>query len=104
MGRTLDRRGRIGRNDLAYHQVIKEHLDGGQVLLDRLRRIGMFFDIGRYVHGSNQPNVVSVLFGQRQKLSTGPCVSFAGLLWDTAIEEPCFAVSLRFWHAWRESA
>jgi hypothetical protein len=24
------------------------------------------------------------------------------LLWDTAIEEPCFAVSLRFWHAWRE--
>jgi hypothetical protein len=21
------------------------------------------------------------------------------LLWDTAIEEPCFAVSLRFWHA-----
>ena len=24
------------------------------------------------------------------------------LLWDAAIEEPCFAVSLRFWHAWRE--
>jgi hypothetical protein len=24
------------------------------------------------------------------------------LLWDLAIEEPCFAVSLRFWHAWRE--
>ena len=24
------------------------------------------------------------------------------LLWDTAIEEPCFAVSLRFWLAWRE--
>jgi hypothetical protein len=24
------------------------------------------------------------------------------LLWDTAIEEPCFAVSLRFWHAWRQ--
>jgi hypothetical protein len=24
------------------------------------------------------------------------------LLWDTAIEEPCFAISLRFWHAWRE--
>jgi hypothetical protein len=24
------------------------------------------------------------------------------LLWNTAIEEPCFAVSLRFWHAWRE--
>ncbi len=24
------------------------------------------------------------------------------LLWDTAVEEPCFAVSLRFWRAWRE--
>jgi hypothetical protein len=24
------------------------------------------------------------------------------LLWDAVIEEPCFAVSLRFWHAWRE--
>jgi hypothetical protein len=24
------------------------------------------------------------------------------LLWDTAIEEPCFSISLRFWHAWRE--
>jgi hypothetical protein len=25
------------------------------------------------------------------------------LLWDVAIEEPpCFAISLRFWHAWRE--
>ena len=24
------------------------------------------------------------------------------LLWDTAIEEPCFGISLRFWHAWRE--
>ena len=24
------------------------------------------------------------------------------LLWDVAIEEPCFALSLRFWHAWRE--
>ena len=24
------------------------------------------------------------------------------LLWDAAIEEPCFAVSLRFWHAWGE--
>jgi hypothetical protein len=24
------------------------------------------------------------------------------LLWNTAIEEPCFAISLRFWHAWRE--
>jgi hypothetical protein len=24
------------------------------------------------------------------------------LLWDASIEEPCFALSLRFWHAWRE--
>jgi hypothetical protein len=24
------------------------------------------------------------------------------LLWDVAIEEPCFALPLRFWHAWRE--
>jgi hypothetical protein len=33
------------------------------------------------------------------------CLKIEGrevLLWDTAIEEPCFAVSLRFWHAWRE--
>ena len=24
------------------------------------------------------------------------------LLWDVAIKEPCFAISLRFWQAWRE--
>jgi hypothetical protein len=24
------------------------------------------------------------------------------LLWDAPIEEPCFAIPLRFWHAWRE--
>ena len=24
------------------------------------------------------------------------------LLWDESMEEPCFAISLRFWHAWRE--
>jgi hypothetical protein len=33
------------------------------------------------------------------------CLKIEGrevLLWDTAIEEPCFAVSLRFWQAWRE--
>jgi hypothetical protein len=24
------------------------------------------------------------------------------LLWDAPIKEPCFAISLRFWHAWRE--
>jgi hypothetical protein len=31
------------------------------------------------VHGSNQPNVVNVMFGPRQKLSAGSCVSFAGI-------------------------
>ena len=77
MGRALDRRGRIGRNDLADHQVIKEHLDGGQVLLDRLRRAWVLFDIGRDVHRRDQPNVVNVLLGPRQKLSAGPCVSLA---------------------------
>jgi hypothetical protein len=33
------------------------------------------------------------------------CLKIEGgevLLWDVAIEEPCFAVSLRFWHTWRE--
>jgi hypothetical protein len=24
------------------------------------------------------------------------------LLWDAPIKKPCFAISLRFWHAWRE--
>ena len=24
------------------------------------------------------------------------------LLWDASIEEPCFALPLRFWHSWRE--
>jgi hypothetical protein len=24
------------------------------------------------------------------------------LLWDAPIQEPCFAISLRYWHAWRE--
>ena len=24
------------------------------------------------------------------------------LLWAASIEEPCFAISLRFWHSWRE--
>src|SRR5208283_2162120 len=24
------------------------------------------------------------------------------LLWEVAIKEPCFAISLQFWHAWRE--
>jgi hypothetical protein len=33
------------------------------------------------------------------------CLKIEGcevLLWDASIEEPCFAISLRFWHAWRE--
>jgi hypothetical protein len=38
-------------NTLA-HQAIKEPLDGGQVLLDRLRRTGMFFDVGRDVQSA----------------------------------------------------
>jgi hypothetical protein len=79
MGRTLDRRGRVHWNDLAHHQVIKEHLDGGQVLLDRLWRAWVLFDIGRDVHRRDEPNVVKVLLGPRQKLSAGPCVSFAGV-------------------------
>src|SRR3984893_13901124 len=24
------------------------------------------------------------------------------VLWDVAIQEPCFALALRFWHVWRE--
>src|ERR1700730_7813274 len=75
MGRTLDRRGRISGNDLADHQVIKKHFDGGQVLLDRLWRTGMLFDVGRDVHRRDEPNVIKVLLGPRQKLSAGSCVS-----------------------------
>ena len=33
------------------------------------------------------------------------CLKIEGrevLLWDASIEEPCFALPLRFWHAWRE--
>jgi hypothetical protein len=33
------------------------------------------------------------------------CLKIEGrevLLWDTAVKEPCFALPLRFWHAWRE--
>jgi hypothetical protein len=79
MGRTFDRRRRVHWNDLAHHQVIKEHLNSGQVLLDRLRRAWVLFDIGRDVHRRDQPNVVKMLLGPRQKLSAGPCVSFAGV-------------------------
>jgi hypothetical protein len=67
MGWTFDRRGRIGRNDLADHQKIKEHLDGGQVLLDRLRRTGMLFDLSRETHRRDEPNVIDVLLRRRHK-------------------------------------
>jgi hypothetical protein len=33
------------------------------------------------------------------------CLKIEGremLLWEVAIEEPCFALPLRFWHAWKE--
>ena len=33
------------------------------------------------------------------------CLKIEGrevLLWDTAVQEPCFNVCLRFWHTWRE--
>jgi hypothetical protein len=33
------------------------------------------------------------------------CLTIAGnkvLLWDAPIQEPCFAIALRFWHTWRE--
>lgn len=55
------KKGRI-RFPLADHQIIKEHLDGSQVLLDRLRRAGMFLHIGRNKHGSNRPDVINVIF------------------------------------------
>ena len=35
MGRAFHRRRRVSRNNLADHQVIKEHFDSRQVLLDR---------------------------------------------------------------------
>ena len=74
MGWTFDRRGRIGRNDLADHQKIKEHLDGGQVLLDRLRRTGMLFDLSRETHRRDEPHVIDVLLRRRQTLRAASCV------------------------------
>ena len=35
----------------------------------------MLFDVGRDVHRRDEPNVVKVLLGPRQKLSAGSCVS-----------------------------
>jgi hypothetical protein len=53
------------------HQIIKEHFDRGQMLLDRLRRTGMLFDIGRHVHRGDQPQIVDVLFGPAKELVNG---------------------------------
>jgi len=79
MGRTFDRRCRVSRNDLADYQVIKEHLYGGQMLLDRLRRTRVLFDVGRDVHRRDEPEIVNVLFTPGQKLAAGASVSFAGI-------------------------
>ena len=65
------------RNDLADHQVIKEHFDGGQVLLNRRGRARMLFDISRDVHRRDQPKVINVILAPGKKLSTGPSVRFA---------------------------
>ena len=48
--------------NLADHQVIEQHLYGGQVLLDRLRRTWVLLDIGRDEHRCNQPDVINVIF------------------------------------------
>jgi len=39
----------------------------------------MLLDVGRDVHRRDEPNVINVLLGPRQKLSAGTCVSFAGV-------------------------
>jgi hypothetical protein len=74
MSGALDRRDRIGTNDLTDDQVIKEHFDGGQMLFDRLRRACVLFDVSRDVHRCDQPNVIDVILGPVQKLSARPCV------------------------------
>jgi hypothetical protein len=43
---------------LADHQVIKEHLDGGQVLLDRLRRTGMLLFLAELNPRSRQGEAI----------------------------------------------
>ena len=43
------------------------------------RRTRMLLDVRRDVHRRDEPNVVNVLLGPRQKLSAGPCVRFAGV-------------------------
>ena len=54
------------------------------MLLDRLRRAWVLLDVGRDVHRRDEPNIVKVLLGPRQKLSAGPCVSFA----DIQVSDP----------------
>src|SRR5271165_5520027 len=39
----------------------------------------MLLDVGRDVHRRDEPNVINVLLGPRQKLSAGPCIRFAGV-------------------------
>ena len=55
MGWTFDRRRRVSRNDLGDHQVIEKHFDSCEVLLDRLWRARVLFDIDRDVHWGDQP-------------------------------------------------
>jgi hypothetical protein len=43
-------------------------LIGSQVLLDRLRRAGMFLHIGRNKHGSNRPDVINVISDHAKNL------------------------------------
>jgi hypothetical protein len=45
------------------HQVIKEHFDGRQVLLNRLGRTRVLFYIGGYMHRGDQPQIIDALLG-----------------------------------------
>jgi hypothetical protein len=62
---------------LADQEIVKEHFDGSQVLLDRLGRTGMLFNIGGHVHRGDQPQIVHVLFALGQKLTARAGVGFA---------------------------
>ena len=57
------------------------------MLLDRLRRTGMFFDIGCDVHRRDQPDVIDVILRPRQKLRASTCVSFAGVQVAAGLEK-----------------
>jgi len=71
--------GLVSRNDLADHQVVKEHFDGCQVLLGRLRRTRVLFDIGRNVHRRDEPKIVNMILAPGQKLAAGASVRFASV-------------------------